>query len=158
MITLNPPAFRPSFATETVWDVGLAGTGEAGEGRKLTIGREGDWLPEHLLLLAAESCFMSTFLALTADAGMTVLGYVSNGRLHIPEDPSQSPSIVVTPCVVCSDQDRSSVLRLAEQAKRESVVARALGGRFLLELAVRAIPDDVLEGAEAAHDAPQHAG
>lgn len=157
MIALNPPAFRPSFATETVWDVGLAATGEAGEGRKLTIGREGDWLPEHLLLLAAESCFMSTFLALTADAGVTVLGYVSSGRLHATEDPSQAPSIVVTPCVVCSDQDRSRVVRLAEQAKRESVVARALGGRLILELGVRGIPDDILGTTKAADEAPQHA-
>ena len=65
---------RAPFKTETVWNAGLAGTGAAGEGQLLTVGHEGDWVPEHLLLLAAESCFMSTLPTLALDAGIDVLG------------------------------------------------------------------------------------
>ena len=42
------------FSSETVWDTGLSASGSAG-GRSLTVGFEGDWAPEHLLLLALES-------------------------------------------------------------------------------------------------------
>jgi organic hydroperoxide reductase OsmC/OhrA len=134
------------FTTETVWNAGLAGTGVSGEGRSLTVGHEGDWNPEHLLLLAAESCFMSTLLALAHGEGIEVLGYVSSGQLHIPDDPHAALTILLTPCiVVLSDGDADRVRALARQAREESVVARTLGAGLTVALDVRAVPNG-LEG------------
>ena len=132
------------FKTETVWNAGLAGTGMAGEGQSLLVGHDGDWAPEHLLLLAAESCFMSTLLGLAAASGVEVLGYVSNGQLQLA-DQARSPGLVsLSPCVVvASAADAERVSRLGEQARRESVVALTLGDRLTVSLDVRLIPSSV---------------
>jgi organic hydroperoxide reductase OsmC/OhrA len=130
------------FTTETVWNAGLAGTGMSGEGRSLTVGHEGEWSPEHLLLLAAESCFMSTLLALARAEGIEVLGYVSNGQLHVADDPQAALSILLTPCVVVlTDTDAERIRGLARRAREESVVARMLGRGLTVALDVRAVPN-----------------
>jgi organic hydroperoxide reductase OsmC/OhrA len=130
------------FTTETVWNAGLAGTGMSGEGRSLTVGHEGEWSPEHLLLLAAESCFMSTLLALARAEGIEVLGYVSNGQLQVPDDPQAPLSILLTPCVVVlTDTDAERIRGLARRAREESVVARTLGRGLTVALDVRAVPN-----------------
>lgn len=141
-MTGHARASTEPFKTETVWNTGLAGTGVAGEGQSLTVGHEGDWMPEHLLLLAAESCFMSTLLTLAVDAGIEVLGYVSKGSLHVPEDPGQA-SLVLSPCaVVATPHDAKRLTALGRQARHESIVARMLGDRFRLELDVRTLPSE----------------
>jgi organic hydroperoxide reductase OsmC/OhrA len=138
-----PHARAQPFTTETVWNAGLAGTGLSGEGRSLTVGHEGEWSPEHLLLLAVESCFMSTLLALARADGVDILGYVSNAQLHPPDDPQAALSILLNPCiVVLSQADAERIRVLARQAREESVVARALGRGLVLALDVRAVPSD----------------
>ncbi len=139
----QPRAPHAPFTTETVWDAGLAGTGCAGEGLSLTMGPGGDWVPEQLLLLAAEGGFMSTLLALAEDAGITLLGYVSKGRLEVAADPTAARSIVLSACaVVRTPQDAQRLSALADQAKDQSPIARMLGGRVTVALDVRAVPVD----------------
>ena len=130
-----------AFATETVWNAGLSGTGATSDGRSLTVGHHGDWTPEHLMLLAAESCFMSTLLALASVAGIAVLGYVSSGHLDIPGDGRGAPSISIFPCVVVeSERDAERLTACARQAEKESVVARLLGSRMHVSVDVRVVP------------------
>jgi organic hydroperoxide reductase OsmC/OhrA len=129
------------YSTETVWNAGLAGTSIANHGKSLTVGRDGDWSPEHLLLLAAESCVMSTLLALAGDAGIDILGYVSKGQLHGRSDNDEKPAIVLMPCVVVgSDEDAARVSRLVSTVARHSIVAKALGERLGIMLDVRVVP------------------
>jgi len=139
-----PRARALPFTTETVWNAGLAGTGVSGEGRSLTVGHDGEWNPEHLLLLAAESCFMSTLLALARAEGVDVLGYVSNGQLQIPDDPQADLTVLLTPCiVVLTDADAERIRALARRARSESVVARTLGTAGLtVALDVQVVPAD----------------
>ncbi|MBI3403494.1 MAG: OsmC family protein [Acidobacteria bacterium] len=138
-----PPARALTFTTETVWNAGLAGTGMSGEGRSLTVGHEGEWSPEHLLLLAAESCFMSTLLALARAEGIDVLGYVSSGQLQIPDDRQGASRVLLTPCVVVlGDGDAERVRALARQAREESIVARTLGAGLTVALDVRVVPEE----------------
>lgn len=123
------------FSSETVWNVGLAATGTAG-GRSIAVGFEGDWAPEHLLLLATESCLMSTFLSLAYASGLEVLGFVSNARLEHGPGASSQPSLSLAPCIVVgSPMDATIARELVSAAGRESVVVRMLGGR------VRIVPD-----------------
>ncbi|MGE3958335.1 MAG: hypothetical protein AB7H96_16600 [Vicinamibacterales bacterium] len=127
------------FSSETLWNTGLAATGSAG-GRSLSVGFEGDWAPEHLLLLATESCFMSTFLSLAYAAGLEVLGFVSNARLEHGAQASALPSISLAPCIVVGSQMDATIAReLAGAALRESVVARLLGARLRLVPDVRLV-------------------
>ena len=142
-MTHDARASAAPFKTETVWNVGLAGTGMAGEGQSLLVGHEGDWAPEHLLLLAAESCFMSTLLRLAAASGIELLGYVSNGQLQVSDD-AQVPVVLLSPCVVvASTADVEQIARLGEQARRESVIALTLGDHLNVSLDIRLIPPSV---------------
>ena len=107
------------FATEIVWNAGLTGTGTAAAGRSLTVGREGEWEPEYLLLLAAESSFMPTMLALAAHAGVTVLGYVSSGHLNVPDDAEALPRVSLAPCiVVATSEDAERIAGLGGKRSR----------------------------------------
>jgi organic hydroperoxide reductase OsmC/OhrA len=134
-------ASRASFSTETVWNSGLAGTGATSEGLTLSVGREGDWAPEHLILLATESCFMSTFLSLAAGVGIDVLGYVSSGRLQATGEPRARPAVILAPCaVVASSDDAARLADVARRAQRESVAAHLLGPRLKVEMDVRIVP------------------
>jgi organic hydroperoxide reductase OsmC/OhrA len=138
-----PRARASPFTTETVWNAGLAGTGMSGEGRSLTVGHEGEWSPEHLLLLAAESCFMSTLLALARAEGIDVLGYVSSGQLPVPDDPHAALTVLLTPCiVVLNERDAKRIRGLARQAREESVVARTLGHALKVAVDVRVVPSN----------------
>lgn len=130
-----------SYTTEIVWNAGLAGTGVSSEGRALSVGRGGDWSPEDLIVLAAESCFMGTLLALAVEASVEILGYVSAGHLDVSADSPLPPAITLLPCVVVgSDADALRIHHLAAVARHESVVARALGDRLHLTLDVRSVP------------------
>jgi organic hydroperoxide reductase OsmC/OhrA len=132
-----------SYSTETVWNAGLAGTAMADKGRSLRVGNDGDWTPEHLLLLAAESCYMSTLLTLARESGLDILGYVSKSHLHPHPRNGDAPALVLMPCVVVrSEDDAQRVAHLAGQVPRRSVVANLLADRLRVTLDVRAVPDE----------------
>lgn len=142
--TRNKRAMTSPFATETVWNAGLAGTGTAATDRSLTVGREGEWEPEHLLLLAAESSFMSTVLALAAQSGITVLGYVSSGHLDVTNDAEALPQVSLAPCVVvATPEDAERIAGLGRQAEQASIVARLLGDRLRVTFDVRSVPGTI---------------
>jgi organic hydroperoxide reductase OsmC/OhrA len=127
------------FSSELVWNAGLSATGSAG-GRSLTAGFEGDWAPEHLLLLAVESCFMSTFLSLAYAAGLDVLGYVSSARLEQPPHQTAAPVVSLTPCIVVgSATDATFAREFAGEAGRESIVSRLLGPKLRINPDIRIV-------------------
>jgi organic hydroperoxide reductase OsmC/OhrA len=130
------------FATETVWDGGRSATGVCGEGRELSVGREsGQWLPEHLLLLAAESSLMESFLAAAREADIEVLGYVSSGHLEIPDEPDAAPRLTLKPCiVVASVEEAERAALLSTAVARTSMAGRLLGNRLRVGLDVRLEP------------------
>ena len=129
------------FSSEMVWNTGLSATGSAG-GRSLSAGFDGDWAPEHLLLLATESCYMSTFLSLAYVSGLEVLGYVSNARLDHGQQHGALPAISLAPCIVVGSATDATIAReLASAAARESVVARLLGARLRVAPDVRLVTD-----------------
>jgi hypothetical protein len=116
------------YATETVWDGGLLGTGVCGEGRALSVGRgEGGWAPEQLLLLGAESSLMECVLTAARDADIQVLGYVSCGHLEVPEEPGAAPRLTLKPCIVVASVDEAQRAALVSAA----VAGTSLAGRLL---------------------------
>jgi hypothetical protein len=139
--------FRPEqpvlpYATETVWDGGLSGTGVCDEGRELMVGREhGRWSPEQLLLLAAESSLMESFLAAARDADIEVLGYVSSGHLEMPDGPDAAPRLTLKPCIVVASVDEATRAALLSTTVAESSMAgRLLGNRLRVGLDIRLEP------------------
>lgn len=129
------------FSSEMVWNAGLSATGSAG-GRSMSAGFEGDWAPEHLLLLALESCYMSTFLSLAYMQGLDILGYVSNARLEHGAHQGAAPAVSLAPCIVVGTPMDATIAReLASAASHESVVARLLGARLRVTPDVRLVAD-----------------
>lgn len=127
------------FSSETVWNTGLSGTGSAG-GRTLSVGFEGDWAPEHLLLLSVESCYMSTFFSLAYAAGLDVLGYVSNARFE--QSGHGAPAISLAPCIVVGSPMSATLAReTADAALRESAVSRLIGARLHVTPDIRLVSD-----------------
>lgn len=126
------------YATETVWDGGLSGTGLSADGQALAVGHEGGWAPEQLMLLGAEGSFMDAFLASAREANLQVLGYVSSGHLELVDGRHEGPRIVLRPCVVvASVDDARRAVRMSTAAIRQSVVARLLGDRLRVSLDVQ---------------------
>jgi organic hydroperoxide reductase OsmC/OhrA len=130
------------FSSETIWNAGLSATGSAG-GHSLSAGFEGDWAPEHLLLLAVESCYMSTFLSLAYASGLEVLGYVSNARFEqASAHPASAPVVSLAPCIVVGTADDAVRARqLVAESTRASAVARLIGPRLKVLADVRVVPD-----------------
>jgi organic hydroperoxide reductase OsmC/OhrA len=113
---------------QLVWDRGAACTAQAASGRTLTIGLDGDWSPEQLLVAAVESSLMTEFMRLASESGIDVLGYVSAADVEFEPGDEERPAVIVRPCVVVGrDADREPVHRLLLQAFEESPVVRALG-------------------------------
>jgi hypothetical protein len=130
------------YATETVWDGGLSGTGLSAEGRELNVGRgDGGWSPEHLLLLGAESSLMESFLAAAHKADIRVLGYVSSGHLEIPDEAGAAPRLTLKPCVVVATLDEAQrAARLSTAVAHASIAGRLLGDRLHVGLDIRLEP------------------
>ena len=93
-------------------------------------GTPGLWSPEHLLVLAANSCFMSTLMALAQHSKLTVVGYraQAEGRLEkIPGQGYRMTEIVLQPvATVQSEESLALAHRLLEKAERVCIVANAL--------------------------------
>jgi organic hydroperoxide reductase OsmC/OhrA len=130
------------YSTETVWDGDLSATGVCDESGALSVGREkGRWSPEHLLLLAAESSLMESFLAAARDAGIEVLGYVSSGHLEFPDEPDEAPRLTLKPCIVVASADEAErARRLTTAVAQTSMAGRLLGNRLRVGLDVRLEP------------------
>jgi hypothetical protein len=130
------------YATETVWDGGLSGTGVCDAGGALSVGREkGRWSPEHLLLLAAECSLMESFLEAARAADIEVLGYVSSGHLELPDEPGEAPRLTLKPCIVVASVDEAKRAALLSTAIAEtSMAGRLLGSRLRVGLDVRLEP------------------
>jgi hypothetical protein len=140
-MTLKTGQPTSPYATETVWDGGLSGTGVCDAGM-LSVGRDsGGWSPEHLLLFAVETSLMESILAAARDADIEVLGYVSSGHLEIPDEPGAAPRLTLKPCIVVASVDEAQRAALLSTAVAQtSMAGRLLGNSLQVGLDVRLEP------------------
>jgi organic hydroperoxide reductase OsmC/OhrA len=95
--------------------------------------------PEQLLLAAASSCQMLSFLAIAARSQIDVLSYSDQAEAVMPEDdrPARITRITLRPqIVVAAGSDVERVLRIVEKAHRECYVANSLTSEIVIEPAV----------------------
>ena len=96
-------------------------------------GRVGFWTPEHFLVGAVTSCFISTFAAI---AEMSKLEFVSlrleaKGVLEKGEGGYRFTEILLYPeLTIHAAHDRERALRLIEKAERGCLVARSLSSKL----------------------------
>lgn len=99
--------------------------------------------PEQLLLAAASSCQLLSFLALAARAGIDVHAYEDDAEATMPTDvaPARITEIVLRPqIVVAGDTDREQVLELVRRAHKQCYVANTLNADVRLEPFVELAP------------------
>jgi len=92
--------------------------------------------PEQLLVLAASSCQLLSFLAVATRAGVDVVGYEDDAVGEMPEDvePLRLTRIVLRPTVtVRGSVEVGDVERLLHRAHDECYVANSLTTEVLLE-------------------------
>lgn len=92
--------------------------------------------PEQLLLAAASSCQLLSFLAEAARAGIDVVAYTDDAEAFMPvtREPMHVQRIVLRPHVVVrGDVDDDTVLRLLESGHDGCFIANSLRSEVVLE-------------------------
>src|SRR6202047_4188234 len=104
------------------------------------LGEPGRWTPEHFLVAAVASCFVSTFSGI---AEKSCLGFASfnleaEGVLGNEDGIWRFTEIKLRPVVtVLKEEDRDRVIRLLEKAEKSCLIARSLPFKVTLFPAVK---------------------
>lgn len=95
--------------------------------------------PEQLLVAAASSCQLLSFLAVAAGARLDVVAYADDAHAVMPEDdlPMRITRIELRPMVTLADTDRARpdeerLLHLTEVAHRQCFIANSLRSEVLV--------------------------
>lgn len=114
--------------------------------------------PEELLLAAASSCQLLSFLAVAARARVDVLDYRDEAHASMPQDnaPMWVSEIVLRPVITLADPAHAGRLpRLVEVAHRECFIAATV--RSQMTIHTRVLADGVEVAAFVAGDEPSRA-
>ncbi|MFL5816347.1 MAG: OsmC family protein [Conexibacter sp.] len=100
--------------------------------------------PEQLLVLAASSCQMLSFLAVAARARIDVTAYEDDAEGVMPEDdrPMRIARIVLRPQITIAGEapDDARLTQLVEAAHRHCFVANSLTTEIAIEPSFRRVP------------------
>ena len=91
--------------------------------------------PEQLLLAAASSCQLLSFLALVAREGIDVVSYEDSAEALMPDDdkPVRITGITLRPRVVVATGDPDRVRALMERAHHECFIANSITAEIAIE-------------------------
>lgn len=95
--------------------------------------------PEQLLVAAASSCQLLSFLAVANRSGIAVVRYVDRARgvMDLTEKPARIGSIVLAPTVhVAPGTDHAEVVEAAHRAHETCYIANSLNTRISLDVTV----------------------
>ena len=97
--------------------------------------------PEQLLLAAASSCQLLSFLAETALAGIDVVRYRDEATASMPDDASPVRLSVITlrPVIAVRGADPETVRRLVREAHRQCYIANSLTTPVEIEATVEVL-------------------
>lgn len=85
--------------------------------------------PEQLVVLAASSCQLLSFLAVAAQAGVNVLGYEdeATGTMDESDSPARIGQIELVPTIrVAAGTDPDHVQKLVDEAHHQCYIANSL--------------------------------
>ena len=91
--------------------------------------------PEQLLLAAASSCQLLSFLALVAGEGIDVVSYEDSAEALMPDDdkPVRITGITLRPRVVVATGDPDRVRALMERAHHDCFIANSVNAVITIE-------------------------
>jgi peroxiredoxin-like protein len=93
------------------------------------LGEPGRWTPEHFLVAAVASCFVSTFSGIAEKSRFefVFLNLDAEGVLGNNDDTWRFTEIRLRPTVsVLKEEDRDRAIRLLEKAEKSCLIARSL--------------------------------
>jgi peroxiredoxin-like protein len=103
-------------------------------------GVPGIWSPEHLLVAAANSCLMTTFLAIAENSKLEFLNFESNaiGKLEKVEGKYMISEITLSPVVSLKyEKDKEKAIKLLEKSEAACLISNSLKSRIILEPHIR---------------------
>jgi organic hydroperoxide reductase OsmC/OhrA len=106
--------------------------------------------PEQLLVAAASSCQMLSFLAYAARARINVVSYVDEAEAVMPEDdkPVRITEIVLRPRIgIAGEADESRVRHFIERAHEACFIANSLRSEITIEPQIEIASGSRLSGA-----------
>ena len=99
--------------------------------------------PEQLVVMAASSCQLLSFLSLAARRHLDVVRYTDDAVGHLSEDLRRAriELIELAPVIdVAPGTDEALVLALVEQAHQECYIANSLNSTITITATVRTVP------------------
>lgn len=104
-------------------------------------GETGQWSPETLLLAAANTCFLTTFVAIAEFSKLELAGVEVSAEAHLERVPGQGyrfTEMVLRPVITLAhDADREKTARLLEKTEKSCIVARSLQTPLRVEATLR---------------------
>ncbi|MDP9384571.1 MAG: OsmC family protein [Actinomycetota bacterium] len=96
--------------------------------------------PEQLLLAAASSCQLLSFLAYAARSRIDVIAYEDEAKAVMPEDqePIRITRITLRPRIVVASGDPDRVRRLVDKAHDACFIANTLNAEMVIEPTIEA--------------------
>lgn len=108
------------------------------------LGEPGRWTPEHFLVAAAASCFVSTFSSLAEKSRLEFASFNmdAEGVLGNEDGIWRFTEIKLRPVVaILNEVDRDRIIRLLGKAEKSCLIARSLQCKVVLFPAVK-IPEE----------------
>lgn len=124
---------------------GARGVASAGPRREIAVGPppqwdggDGEWSPEHLLLAAAASCLMTTFVSIARKSKLELLGYRASARGTLDKTPDGIvfTSIVMRVALDVPTGEAERARRLLALAEKHCIVSNSLKAPVALESSV----------------------
>lgn len=107
-------------------------------------GEAGRWSPETLFLAAANTCFLTTFVAIAEFSKLELAGLEVSSEAKLERVPGKGynfTEVVLRPVVTLAhDSDRERAQRLLEKAEKSCIVARSLQTPLRVEPTLQAEP------------------
>lgn len=104
-------------------------------------GPAGVWSPEHLFVLAAATCWMTTFLAVSEASKLDVAAIECAGEGTLEKGDDRRfwiPRILLRPRVaIVREEDRERAIRLIEKAEGACLISRSMRTEVSLQAEVR---------------------
>ena len=99
-------------------------------------GIPGIWSPEHLLVSAASSCLMTTFLAIASNSKLEFNAFrcESSGKLEQTDEGIWLTEILLKPVIeLKSEKDQERALRIIQKAEAACLISKSIRSKIILE-------------------------
>ena len=98
------------------------------------------WSPEHLYVAAANSCLMTTFLAIAENSKLDFESFDSSaiGKLEKVDNMFMITEIELKPLVILkSEKDRERALRIIEKSEKACLISNSMKSKIILSPEVK---------------------